>query len=132
MVEPIILPKNAIPISENKWVHFVSDSRGAEVMIDYLLKELEPMWHELESICSAGCCGIDAFDFYPENITKAADNLNVRETCHQIDLLQAQLDKLEFKVFGSDRLELIIEKNEFQALLNHLLVHFSAQLHAST
>jgi len=45
------------------------------VDIDPELKALEPMWRALETSCVAGCCGLDAFDFSPENIASAAGHL---------------------------------------------------------
>jgi CelD/BcsL family acetyltransferase involved in cellulose biosynthesis len=39
--------------------------------VDALLAEVDPLWRSLETICVAGCCGLDAFDFGAEAVRRA-------------------------------------------------------------
>lgn len=119
--------KNAIWLGEDNWIE-QADLTGrydSAFDIDPELNTLEPMWQALETSCVAGCCGLDAFDFSPENIASAAGHLSVPEVCADIEALRARLDGSDTDVLLSHRLNNFSERRVFDALLGHLLAHFS-------
>jgi hypothetical protein len=66
---------NAIKIGEGQWIKHIDLSpeyyRNAEDIDQHFAKN-ENFWSQLESHCVAGCCGIDAFDLYPDEIKRDA------------------------------------------------------------
>nr|WP_315491663.1 DUF6331 family protein [uncultured Rhodoferax sp.] len=115
-------PKNSIPIGEGKWIEFIDLTGRYEgaIEIDLLLNDLEPLWSALETQCVAGCCGLDAFDFYPENIASAKEGLVASTVCQNLSSLQAALKELDGDVVLSRRLNNYADIAVFHALLVHL------------
>jgi hypothetical protein len=126
MTKPTARPERSILIGDEKWVEFVDTGlRETEADIDPLLMDLEPMWQMLETECVAGCCGIQAFDFTPENIAAVASGLNSSEISAKIANLRAHLQQLDAGVFISGRLNHYSHRSVFDALLRHLQGEFS-------
>lgn len=115
-------PKNSIPIGEGKWIEFIDLTGRYEtaIEIDLLIKDLEPLWSALETQCVAGCCGFDAFDFYPENIAGAKERIDASAMCQSLLSLQAALKKLDGGVVLSRRLNNYADVAVFNALIVHL------------
>ncbi|CAG0950241.1 hypothetical protein ANRL4_00028 [Anaerolineae bacterium] len=128
MTHPSAPPKNAILIGEGQWIEHIDLTGRYEsaVNIDLLLRDLAPLWSMLETECVADCCGIDAFDFTPENIANAAIKLNSADVCAKIEGLQVRLAELGAGVFVSKRLNNYSDRAVFETLLRHLHSHFSA------
>ena len=115
--------KNDIQIGENEWIRSIdlSGRYGSAINIDHIIQKTSDLWNLLETECVAGCCGIDAFSFYPEDIIRAASENNnpqlanlIQDTIHEIELLPTT-------VVVSNRLNNYEDKTVFIALLNHLL-----------
>ncbi|WP_240223335.1 MULTISPECIES: DUF6331 family protein [Gammaproteobacteria] len=115
--------KNDIRIGENEWIAFIDLSGRYEsaINIDHIIHKTSDLWNSLETECVAGCCGIDAFSFYPKDIISAiSENDNsqlgalIQETINEIECLPTT-------VVVSNRLNNYEDKAVFIALLNHLL-----------
>lgn len=115
-------PKDSIPIGEGKWIEFIDLTGRYEsaIEIDPLLKDLEPLWSALETQCVAGCCGLDAFDFYPENIANAKQVIDTSAVCQNLSSLQSALKELDGGVVLSRRLNDYADVAVFNALILHL------------
>lgn len=119
-------PKDAILLGGGKWIEHV-DLTGrydSAVDIDPWIKDLEPMWSALETECVADCCGIDAFDFCPENLATVEQKLERTVVCHRLKGLRSQLEALPGDVFVSRRLNNYSARSVFFALLDHLQDNF--------
>ena len=114
--------KNDIPIGESRWIEFIDlEGRYNEaVEIDPLLAELSPLWQALEQHCVADCCGFDAFDFYPEAIASAADEMNAESLHESLTNAIRQIQVLENTVVMSTRLNNLADKKTFLDLLSHI------------
>ncbi|MEM8532220.1 MAG: DUF6331 family protein [Chloroflexota bacterium] len=65
--------KDDILIGPNNWITFISlEGRHSDaVCVDYYLEEVWPFLAKLETLCVAGCCGFDAFDFTTDAVIEA-------------------------------------------------------------
>lgn len=115
-------PRYSIPIGPNRWIEFVDlTGRYAQALdIDSLIQDLEPLWCALETHCVAGCCGLDAFDFYPENIANAGSNIELESTCVELARLRSALKGSGAEVVVSRRLNSYVDIAVFDALIAHL------------
>lgn len=90
--------------------------------------ELIQLWSELKSVCTAQCCGIDAFDFRPEQLCIARQKLEAEPIRKQLRHLQVLLQKRsahpDASTVISRRLNQYLGRESLQALLQHLLHHF--------
>ncbi|WP_284620710.1 DUF6331 family protein [Aquabacterium humicola] len=125
MSEPPRPPKNAIPLGPGRWINYVdvSDRRDSAVEVDPWLKDLEPMWRALETECVADCCGIGAFDFYPQNIHAALQFVERADLCRELGRVRYLLGTTPGEVLVSKRLNNYFDRSVFLALLNHLQEH---------
>jgi Family of unknown function (DUF6331) len=120
--------RGEISIGEGKWIPFF-DLEGryqSAVAIDATLRPLARMWDALETQCVAGCCGIEAFDFWPTNIAKAAKILDATLLLSGLTSIRDEIEKLEADVFESRRLNSYFDKRQLLMLLDHLAQGFDA------
>ncbi|WP_234015378.1 DUF6331 family protein [Burkholderia sp. BE12] len=67
--------KDDIGIGPDRWIECgdLAGGHGHAVDVDPHLAAVMPLIDALEIHCLAGCCGIDAFGFWPDEITAALD-----------------------------------------------------------
>ncbi len=116
------LSKNDIPIGESRWIEFIElEGRYNEaVEIDLLLADLSRLWSGLEQHCVSGCCGFDAFDFYPEAIASAAIGMDLKFLHRSLNDAVQKIEALETTVVASKRLNNLADKSTFLTLLKHI------------
>ena len=85
---------------------------------------IAPLWDALETLCVAGCCGIDAFDFSAEQLTSARRKLDAAAIRQQLLQLQTELLQALQPVVVSSRLNQYLDRTAAQLLMAHLLEHF--------
>jgi hypothetical protein len=70
--------KSGIPIGENQRIHWVEfDAVSNDFAdVDYVVAKHPDFWAFLEINCVAGCCGLDAFRFYPDDIIHASTQID--------------------------------------------------------
>lgn len=115
--------ENDIHIGETErinWVEFDTSSNEL-IEVDYIIAKHDDFWAFLEIFCVPECCGLDAFRFYPDDIKKAANNI-------EKELLKSDLAKLKVDLLSSDkeiiissRLNNLVDKTVFINLLDHIL-----------
>ena len=114
--------KNAIWIGDDRWIPFI-DLEGRHdqaIYVDAQLSSLEPFWAHLETMCVAGCCGFDAFDFSPEGVAIAARDLPLADLRTRLDEAIRGVRELDVSVVASRRLNNLADKRTFLELLMHL------------
>ncbi|MDR2299463.1 MAG: DUF6331 family protein [Comamonas sp.] len=90
---------------------------------------LAPLWDALETICVTGCCGIDALDLSPEQLTTARSRLDVAvirqqlQQLQQLQALQALLSRPDPSFVSSQRLNQYLDQDAAQQLVSHLQHH---------
>lgn len=114
--------RNDILIGKDQWIAFVdiSDRRDSAINVDYLLLRVERLWDALETFCMAGCCGIDAFDFYPDNLAMVTTTLGKGNLRSELAYIQNELEDLPGEVFVSSRLNQYFHKSVLLQLLKHI------------
>ena len=110
----LISPTSFIP-----WVSF--DPTNQELYeIDTVLDRYPEFWNALEIDCVAGCCGLDAFRFLPEDITHAATTID--KTALKKDLLEQRQELIQAQatIVSSGRLNNLMDKGVYIQLLEHI------------
>jgi hypothetical protein len=118
--------RGEISIGKDEWLPYF-DLEGryeSAVEIDFLVRDTSEVWTGLETQCVAGCCGIEAFEFWPEDIQKAAAHLTVADAIQKLARLRSSIENLPAEVLLSRRMNSYFDKRQFLLLLDHLLRAF--------
>ena len=111
-----------IQIAEDAWIEYIDigERYAQAVSIDEHLDGLWPLICRLETLCAAGCCGMDAFDFTREGIAAALlelDRARLRAACAQS---RSAVAAAASDVFTSDTMNHVADKRVFLQLLAHI------------
>lgn len=112
-----------ISIGQDRWISFVDTSnrpRQDAVSIDPLLAPMEPFWSALETHCVAGCCGIEAFALWPDDIQSACPLPERHIVASALRSLQEFVGQSSADTFVSQRLNNLFDKKVLLELLQHL------------
>ena len=117
--------RHDIQIGEDAWIaHLdVSGREHTAVPIDDALHRASGLWNALETLCDAGCCGVDAFDFAPDSVRQAAATLDRRQLAAALHAMHQTIEALPVSVVVSQRLNFVGDKRTVLALLAHLHRH---------
>ena len=118
--------RGEISIGKDEWLPYF-DLEGryeSAVEIDFLICDASEVWTVLETQCVAACCGIEAFEFWPEDVQKAAAHLDVASAIQKLVRLRSSIENLPANVFLSRRMNSYFDKRQFTLLLDHLLRAF--------
>lgn len=113
---------NDILIGEDRWIESIELKGGHSdaVEIDPLLIGLSSMWSLLEVHCVAGCCGLEAFDFFPESIATASKRMDLFDLNSSLTNAIQDIEDLSTELVRSTRLNNLADKKMFLALLHHI------------
>jgi hypothetical protein len=111
-----------ISIGKNKWIKWIEiDPTATDTNIDDKLLKTKSFWTYLETECVAGCCGIDAFAFWSEDIKIAKEKFNDPYLREYLEELKKEIQNAETVVISSYFLNNNFHKNLFIDLIDHLL-----------
>ncbi|GAB3805905.1 hypothetical protein GCM10028819_40200 [Spirosoma humi] len=82
---------------------------------------LRQFWNKLENNCVAGCCGIDAFAFWPEDIAIAVKELGREDLLEQLGQLRSRVLATNEQVVCYHRFNYLFVKQSFLELLDYLI-----------
>ena len=114
---------NDISIGPDKWITFVDLSdrpRAGAVSIDQFVLPMEPFWSALETECVAGCCGIDAFSLWPEDIRTVCRSQDRQAIESSLGSLREFVEKSSADTFVSSRMNNLFEKSVLRELIQHI------------
>lgn len=115
---------NDISIGEDCWITFGdTEDFSRAVEIDPYLAPILPFLESLEVVCVAGCCGIDAFCLWPEEIEKATAAMgeNQRQLlATNLMGVHDEIDRLSSDTLCSTRINQCFPKSVFMELLAHI------------
>jgi len=117
--------KDDISIGEDRWITFGDLNRGQAraVPIDPLLLSVMPLLDLLETECVSGCCGVDAFSFWPDVIQNATSQLKPQDReclVSNLERLQSEVEALQTDTVVSTRMNQYFQKSVFLELLRHI------------
>jgi hypothetical protein len=111
-----------ISIGEDRWITFIDVDVSAEAPtnIDHLVDPMALFWSALETHCVAGCCGIDAFNLWPEEIRRAAREVPDPNLRSKIIVLRAFVAGCDAENFVSSRLNNLFRRIVLLEVLDHI------------
>jgi hypothetical protein len=112
-----------ICIGQDAWIKWIAfDPRTEpELEVDDLLNLTNALWTNLETACIAACCGINAFDLWPDNIKKASQDLDHNTLLQNLVEVRKIVAASEMKIVSSERLNCLCHRQVFVALLDHVI-----------
>ena len=116
------LRQNDISIGKDEWISYVAVGGRLDeaVNIDALLAPMESFWTKLETSSLTGCCGIDAFGLWPEDIQRASEEVADRLLPQKLDALRAFVIASENNDFISMRLNHRFHRSVILQPLDHV------------
>ncbi|MDO1448246.1 DUF6331 family protein [Rhodocytophaga aerolata] len=114
---------NNISISQDVWIEWIDfDQKNAsELEIDPFLNSTDKLWKNLETDCIAACCGINAFNFWPDNIQKATRELDKGSLLRNLVNTRSSILAAKEEVISSNKLNILFHKRVFLTLLDHII-----------
>lgn len=85
-----------ISIARGRWLRVRPVTADVGHEIDDVLEESMPIWDALETECVAGCCGIEAFCFWPEGLAQS------RRALREVDVVQVLQRLRDVVAAGND------------------------------
>ena len=115
--------KNDISIDKDKWITWIDleDKQNEAVQIDNIILINTEIWYLLETDCVSACCGIDAFNFWPENIENALTKVDKEQVLKDLNIILEQIKNIESAVIVSTRLNNYFNKKVFIQLIEHII-----------
>jgi hypothetical protein len=112
-----------IDIGHDRWIIFgeLDGLQNQAINIDALIQPLDDLWQSLETRCVTECCGIDAFDFWVENILNNTKHLDHGELLAKLYAIKESVLGMTSVVVVSQKLNNYFLKTTFIELLNHLI-----------
>jgi hypothetical protein len=111
-----------ISIGRNKWIECIDLTVSSKPFyIDGVLLQTKALLKNLETVCIAECCGIDAFALWQQDIAKASEGLDKEAIKMELQRAKAQLLERPEKLVTSEHLNSLFEKKVFIRVLDHLL-----------
>ena len=114
--------RNDISIGEDQWIEWieVDDHHSTAFDVDSLTSDLMSLFSLLETECVVACCGIDAYRFWPSDITRAVTLLDDPQLVRKVDTAINQIRDIDAHVVVSHKLNNYFAKSVFMDLLDHI------------
>jgi hypothetical protein len=116
-----------ISIGKDEWISYVAVGGRLDeaVNIDALLAPMESFWTKLETNSLTGCCGIDAFDLWPEEIQRASKQVADHLLPQKLHALRAFVVASDNSDFISMRLNHRFHRSVLLQVLDHVARHIT-------
>ncbi|GAB3700690.1 hypothetical protein GCM10027592_27920 [Spirosoma flavus] len=82
---------------------------------------LSQFWKKTETECGVDCCGIDALRFWPDDIARATQNLDIVVLLNQFRDLKDGVARSHEQVVVYHRLNQLFHKTTFLVLIDYLI-----------
>lgn len=115
--------KSDIHIGDTQRIHWVEfDTAGKDFAdVDYIIAKYPDFWAFLEINCVSGCCGLEAFRFYPDDIANASTHVDKESLKEDLVKLKLDLVKSDKDIISSSTLNYLVNKGVFIELLDHIV-----------
>lgn len=106
-----------------RWLDFPSDLPKSEwVNVDPWLAGLAGLWDALETNCVHECCGINAFNLWPDSVRSAVPASRRPEVLGQLGVLRDRIAGLPAgAVLVSGRLNQLLHRDLVLGIVDHLV-----------
>jgi hypothetical protein len=104
-----------------KWVNINSSNKNEFIEIDAILKPTYIFWSAIEIHCSSGCCGLDAFSFWEDDIKKAICYKDKVQLINALKNVKTETLNSTKTIVSSSRLNCSIDIGVFIQLVDHIL-----------
>lgn len=106
-----------------QWVDFPGNlPKSALQDVDAWLADLAGLWDSLETKCVHECCGIDAFDLWPDSVRSAVPAARRPEVLGQLGVLRDRIASLPAGgVVVSCRLNQLLHRDLVLGIVDHLV-----------
>jgi hypothetical protein len=122
--------KKDISIGDDQWIEWIDiDRTSTRFDLDNLLLPTKSFWEALETECVSGCCGIDAFVFWPEDIRIAKEQFSSQALVREFIILKANVIAVNEEVVGSSFFNCSFQKTVFLKLIDHIGTNLSDDFH---
>lgn len=114
--------RNDISVGKDKWITFVElDWQQTNAIdLDEILKPIEPFLNSLETECVAGCCGVDAYAFWSEDIAGAAKQSAIPDLSRSIETARQRIIDSGGDSFVSHRMNNFFHRQTLLQLIDHI------------
>ena len=118
---------NDINIGPDQWVQWVSFTERNEIpaSIDPLILPMMDFWKRLETECVSACCGIDAFNLWPENIRIASQEAQIFDLQDQLNQLRSYVADSNSSVFNCGEFNQLFDRAVLLQLIDHVASHLA-------
>ncbi|WP_138990034.1 DUF6331 family protein [Larkinella sp. C7] len=82
---------------------------------------LSEFWNKTEIACIAGCCGINAFVLWPEEIVEVVKSLDIETLVSQLERVKEQVLVSDAQIITYRRLNYNFARSSFLELMDYLL-----------
>ena len=89
---------------------------------------LAEFWDWAETDCVAGCCGINAFGLWPEEIVEVVKRLDIPTLVKQLERLKETVLSSDAQIIGYARLNYNFARESFLELLDYLITEIKQWL----
>lgn len=114
--------EEGISISQTQWIKRVDlDKSESTLEIDQFMGSFKDLLNRLEVHCDAGCCGVDAFSFWKEDIQSVSAKMDKKSIVEDAKKLKAIIQDSEATTLQSARLNETFHQAVFIQLLNHII-----------
>lgn len=88
--------------------------------VDHLLRPSFALWDALETHCVAGCCGISAFNLWPDAIRAALESPARKNVAQSLREAQTCLSSTDDRLVVSERLNQYLHRELLLQILDHI------------
>ncbi|WP_421828967.1 DUF6331 family protein [Larkinella sp.] len=82
---------------------------------------LSEFWNKTEIDCIAGCCGINAFVLWPEEIVEVVKSLDIETLVNQLERVKEQVLVSDAQIISYRRLNYNFARSSFLELMDYLI-----------
>lgn len=113
-----------VSIGPDRWLPWVDPGDPATFAcatpVDGLLRPSFALWDALEAHCDASCCGISAFDLWPDTIRAALEAPARKDVGESLREAQACLRSMDVRLVVSERLNQYFDRGLLLQILDHV------------
>ena len=115
-----------VSIGKGRWLRWISfpddEARSRALDVDPWLADLAGLWDALETRCVHECCGIDAFNLWPDSVRNAVPAPQRPGVLRRLSAFRDRIASLPASAFiVSQRLNQLLHRDLVLGIVDHLV-----------